>query len=107
MPRATTSEIIDQGDYLDPEFDPSTLTIAQLLGVLQYHNVAFPIPQSKTKLVNTFNTSVKPQAAELSRLRQTELRKTPSYEGIIDGTTGDQFVPLEVRSFNTRSYTQH
>ncbi|KAG1731917.1 Man1-Src1p-C-terminal domain-containing protein [Suillus lakei] len=82
MSRAmTAAQVIGLGEYLNPEFDPATLTVAQLLGVLGYHNIRFPTPYTKPKLVQLFLDEVKPKAAKKEN-------SAASDDGITDGMTG-------------------
>ena len=82
------SEIIARGDYLKPDFDPSTLTIAQMLGVFGFHNIMYPHPTTKAKLVQLFNEQLKPQADKFRLERISRQNSLASTEGITDGLTG-------------------
>ncbi|KAG9104604.1 inner nuclear membrane protein enriched at telomere/subtelomere region [Ceratobasidium sp. 370] len=109
MSRLSASEVINRGDYLQPDFEPSTLTIPHLLSVLTYHGVKYPSPHTKGKLVDVFNAEIKPRSAELLRERQIRERKKPSHEGIFDGHTGRAVQPPEpvpVRRSTRRSSQQ-
>ncbi|KAJ3847360.1 Man1-Src1p-C-terminal domain-containing protein [Lentinula lateritia] len=89
MSRLTAAQIIAQGDYLEPEFQPTTLTISQLLGVLGYHNIIYPTPYSKAKLVQVFNDEVKRRAAKFKKERIKKENSIASDDGIKDGVTGE------------------
>ncbi|PPQ80965.1 hypothetical protein CVT24_013179 [Panaeolus cyanescens] len=86
--KLTSAQVIALGEYLDPDFDPSTLTISQLLGVLGYHNIQYPMPYSKPKLVKTFNQELKTRAAKFKKERLKKENSIASDEGILDGHTG-------------------
>ena len=73
--RLTSAQIIALGDYLRPDFDPSTLTVSQLLGLLGYHNVTYPTPYSKSKLIQCFEEEIKYKA---DNLRKERLKKANS-----------------------------
>ncbi|KAM6500555.1 Man1-Src1p-C-terminal domain containing protein [Amanita muscaria] len=88
MSRLTTSQVISLGQYLEPDFDPASLTVSQLLGVLGYHNIKYPTPYSKPKLVQVFNDEVKPRSAKLKKERLKKENSIASDEGIKDGLTG-------------------
>lgn len=89
MSRAmTAAQVIGLGEYLNPEFDPATLTVAQLLGVLGYHNIRFPTPYTKPKLVQLFLDEVKPKAARFKKDRLKKENSAASDDGITDGMTG-------------------
>ena len=84
----TSTQVVEKGDYLQPGFNPASLTVSQLLGVLSFHEIKFPTPYNKGKLIETFNSALKPQLARLlkdRRLRQCSLAST---DGIVDGSTG-------------------
>ncbi|CAE6347615.1 unnamed protein product [Rhizoctonia solani] len=95
MSRMSASEVIDRGDYLKPDFEPSTLTIPHLLSVLTYHGIKYPSPHTKGKLIEVFNNELKPRSTELLKERQVRERKKPSPDGIYDGHTGQAIQPPE------------
>ena len=88
MSRLTTAQIIELGDYLKPDFDPSSLTVSQLLGVFGYHNVMYPAPYTKSKLVQLFNDQIKSKATQLKKERLSRQNSQASDDGIMDGLTG-------------------
>jgi hypothetical protein len=77
MSRPTTSQIIAKGDYLQPTFDPATLTIPHLLGIFAYHNVAYPSQHNKAKLIEIFGTEIKGRGVELRKQRLERQRQLP------------------------------
>ncbi|KAJ7774666.1 Man1-Src1p-C-terminal domain-containing protein [Mycena maculata] len=89
MSRLTSAQIISQGYYLEPDFEPSSLTVSQLLGVLGYHNVVYPSPYSKPKLIALFNAEIKPKASKFKKERLKAEASIASDEGITDGHTGE------------------
>ncbi|KAF5365666.1 hypothetical protein D9758_003311 [Tetrapyrgos nigripes] len=89
MSRLTAAQIIAQGDYLEPDFEPSTLTVSQLLGVLGYHNIIYPTPYSKPKLIQVFNDEIKRRASKFKKERLKKENSIASDEGIKDGMTGE------------------
>lgn len=91
MSRLTSAQVISLGEYLEPDFNPSTLTVSQLLGVLGYHNVPYPTPYSKPKLVKVFNDEIKARSSKFKKERLKKTNSQPSDDGITDGVTG---VPL-------------
>ncbi|KAG8763790.1 inner nuclear membrane protein enriched at telomere/subtelomere region [Ceratobasidium sp. 423] len=95
MSRLSASEVINRGDYLKSDFEPSTLTIPHLLSVLTYHGIKYPSPHTKGKLIEVFNNELKPRSAELLRERQAREHKKPSSDGILDGHTGQAIQPPE------------
>ncbi|KAF7363409.1 MSC domain-containing protein [Mycena sanguinolenta] len=89
MSRLTSAQIIAQGHYLDPDFEPSSLTVSQLLGVLGYHNIVYPTPYSKPKLIALFDAEIKPRASKFKKERLKAEASIASDEGITDGHTGE------------------
>lgn len=86
--RLTSAQIIALGNYLRPDFDPSTLTVSQLLGVLGYHNIIYPTPYSKLKLIQCFEEEIKHKANTLRKERLEKANSIASDDGITDGLTG-------------------
>ena len=84
----TSAQVVELGEYLKPDFDPSTLTISQLRGVLNHHNINFPSSQNKSKLVQIFNEEVKTRAKKFTKERLKRENSSASEEGIVDGITG-------------------
>ncbi|KAI0064600.1 hypothetical protein BV25DRAFT_1800192 [Artomyces pyxidatus] len=84
----TAAQVIALGEYLDPDFDPSTLTVSQLLGVFGFHNIRYPTPYTKPKLVLLFNDEIKSKATKLKKERVKKENSLPSDDGIKDGVTG-------------------
>ena len=83
---------MDDMEYLQPSFDPSTLTMPRLRNILMTHNISYPASAKKAELVNTFNQDLKPQARKLLSARD-KVRRTSrgitdmpsSQEGTVDG----------------------
>ncbi|KAF8894580.1 Man1-Src1p-C-terminal domain-containing protein [Infundibulicybe gibba] len=88
MSRLTSAQIITLGQYLEPDFNPASLTVSQLLGVLGYHNIKYPTPYSKPKLVQLFNEQITSKATSWKRERLKKQNSIPSDDGITDGLTG-------------------
>ncbi|TFK76484.1 hypothetical protein BDN72DRAFT_785421 [Pluteus cervinus] len=88
MSRMTSAQVITLGEYLEDGFDPTKLTVSQLLGVLNYHNITYPTPYSKTKLVQLFNEELKPRASKYKKERLKRENSLASDDGITDGVTG-------------------
>ncbi|KAF9053636.1 hypothetical protein BDZ89DRAFT_1098171 [Hymenopellis radicata] len=95
MSKLTATQVIAQGSYLEPDFEPSSLTVSQLLGVLSHHAVKYPTPYSKPKLVQVFNDEIKANSAKLKRQRLKHESSIASDDGITDGVTGK---PISVDS---------
>ena len=101
MSRLTTAQVISLGEYLRPDFDSSSLTVSQLLGVLGYHNVRYPTPYTKAKLVQVFNSEIKTKANQFKKERLKKENSIPSDDGITDGLTGEPINKGKVRHFHT------
>lgn len=84
----TATQIISQGDYLDNDFDPNTLTVSQLLGVLTHHQIRYPTPYTKAKLVQLFLDEIKPKVVTLRKEKLQRENSQASDDGITDGLTG-------------------
>ncbi|KAI0646974.1 Man1-Src1p-C-terminal domain-containing protein [Trametes meyenii] len=84
----TTAQIISLGEYLQPDFDPSTLTVAQLLGVFGFHGIKWPSQYTKPKLVQLFNDQIKANAKKFTRERIKRENSQASEDGITNGVTG-------------------
>ncbi len=93
MPQRTTTDVINLGQYLEPDFDPTSLTIPLLFGILSYHNVKYPTSCSKRELVKLFNDKIKSRSTELRTERNQNTHELDS-EGITDGLTGAS-LPLQ------------
>ena len=88
MSRLTSAQVIALGEYLKPDFEPATLTVPQLLGIFGYHNIRYPSPYTKAKLVQTFNQEIKPNASKFRREKLRKENSQASDDGIVDGVTG-------------------
>jgi hypothetical protein len=84
----TAAQVIGLGEYLNPNFDPASLTVSQLLGVLGFHNIQYPTPYSKPKLIQLFTDEITAKSAKLKRERQKKEQSLASDDGITDGVTG-------------------
>ena len=70
----------DDTEYLQPNFDPTTLRVADLRRILLFHDVEFPSSAKKGQLVNLFLDHITPKAKSLL---QKKNRVRPSSKGII------------------------
>ncbi|TFY54662.1 hypothetical protein EVJ58_g8723 [Rhodofomes roseus] len=61
MPRATSTGFVQSGAYLQPDFDPRTLTKANLRSIFVQHEVAYPTNGSKHELIRVFNAEIRPR----------------------------------------------
>ncbi|KAH0142330.1 hypothetical protein KCU82_g15971, partial [Aureobasidium melanogenum] len=71
----------DDYAYLQPDFDPSSLTVPRLRSILVAHNVAYPSSAKKSDLIALFNSNVAPQARKLLNAQSRTVR---SARGIVD-----------------------
>lgn len=89
MSKLTSTQIIERGEYLERDFDANTLTVPHLLSILTLHNIRYPTPYSKAKLVETFDKEIKPRASRLKNERMKRETSIASSHGITDGLTGE------------------
>ncbi|KAI0506103.1 Man1-Src1p-C-terminal domain-containing protein [Xylaria bambusicola] len=68
-------------DYLQPGFDPKSLTIPRLRSILVAHNVPYSSNAKKGQLVEIFNDQILPQSAKILNARARAKR---SSKGIFD-----------------------
>lgn len=71
----------DEYAYLEPGFDPSSLTVPRLRNVLITHNVTYPSSAKKPDLIALFNEHVAPQARKIKDVQSKTKRST---RGIVD-----------------------
>ena len=102
MSRLNTSQIIALGEYLKPDFNPNTLTVGQLLGLLSHHDIKYPTQYNKSKLVDLFNAEIKPKAKKFTRERIKRENSQASEDGITDGITGRPLNEKQVRVHGPR-----
>lgn len=76
---------MDDQAYLEPGFDPSTLTVPRLRSILVAHNVDYPSSAKKQQLIDLFTDNVLPQAR---KIRQANSRVKRTSRGIEDIGTG-------------------
>jgi len=93
MSKRGSQDIIDQGDYLEDGFDPSSLTVVYLRAILQNHDVNFPSNAAKGQLVKLFRENIVPNARKYKKIRRANAAIPSDASDILDGTTGE---PLEV-----------
>ena len=92
----TAAQVIAAGDYLKPDFEPSSLTVSQLLGIFGYHNVRYPTPYTKPKLVQLFNDEIKPKVKSFQKERVKAESSIASDDGIVNGMTGEYLAQQQV-----------
>ena len=68
-------------EYLTPGFDPSSLTMARLRGILAKHSIPYPASAKKPQLIDIFDKQLVPQS---SRILATIARARRSSRGITD-----------------------
>ncbi|KAI0914725.1 Man1-Src1p-C-terminal domain-containing protein [Ustulina deusta] len=71
----------ESADYLQPGFDPKSLTIPRLRSILVAHNVPYSSSAKKGQLVEIFNEQIVPQSRKLLNARTRAKR---SSKGIFD-----------------------
>ncbi|KAI0818035.1 Man1-Src1p-C-terminal domain-containing protein [Xylaria sp. FL0064] len=71
----------ESADYLQPGFDPKSLTIPRLRSILVAHNVPYASSAKKGQLVEIFNEQIVPQSRKILSARARAKR---SSKGIVD-----------------------
>ncbi|KAI1341465.1 Man1-Src1p-C-terminal domain-containing protein [Xylariaceae sp. FL0016] len=71
-------------EYLQPGFDPKSLTIPRLRSILVAHNVPYSSSAKKAQLVEIFNDQIVPQS---KRILAARARAKRSSKGIVDADT--------------------
>lgn len=89
MSKLTSQEVIDKGDYLEPNFDPTSLTVVHLRAVLLNHGVTFASSSNKGQLVQLFNTHIRANAPKLQKARTKTAAIPSDASDILDGETGE------------------
>lgn len=84
-PDDSTLDSMDDQEYLEPDWDPASVTIPRLRAILVAHNISYPASAKKAALIEIFNTSVLPQARKI-RAQNARVKRTS--RGIEDITTG-------------------
>lgn len=90
MAPLTTAEIIAQADYLTDNFDPKSLTVAQLLGLFSHHGIRCPANAKKSALISLFEKEITGNIDELREQRMAIDGSQASDRGIMDGVSGKQ-----------------
>ncbi|KDQ18503.1 hypothetical protein BOTBODRAFT_28875 [Botryobasidium botryosum FD-172 SS1] len=85
-----SADVLEAAEYLEDDFNPNTLKVANLMNVLHYHGVHYSPASTKPKLVALFKEHITPHAAELRRQRLERTSSQASDRGIRDGITGRQ-----------------
>jgi len=75
---------MDEHEYLQPGFDPNTLKVAELRGILLEHDIDYPSTAKKAQLVELFTSQIAPKARRILGARS---RVKASVQGIIDMET--------------------
>ncbi|RUS16530.1 Man1-Src1p-C-terminal domain-containing protein [Endogone sp. FLAS-F59071] len=82
---------MDEQNYLDPDFDPFTLRVADLRKILLLHNVPFSSTSKKQDLVDLFKKNI---AANAAAILASQKKVKPSSRGILmvgDRKTSDMY----------------
>lgn len=96
MSRFTSQDIIDSGNYLEDDFDPNTLVVANLRAILNYHDVSVGSAAKKDKLLQEFRDNIYTRRAEFKRQKSDMEGSQASAVGIHDGHTGKHLGSPEV-----------
>ncbi|GKT54778.1 sister chromatid separation protein [Colletotrichum tofieldiae] len=72
---------MDDYEYLQPGFDPKSLTVPRLRSILVAHEVQYPATAKKPQLIQLFENEVVPQA---KKILAKQARAKRSSKGIVD-----------------------
>jgi hypothetical protein len=72
---------MDSEAYLEPDFDPNTLKVAELRGILLKHDIDYPSSAKKAVLLDIFNQNIATQA---HKFRTASSLVQPSSHGMIN-----------------------
>ncbi|KAL0938711.1 sister chromatid separation protein [Colletotrichum truncatum] len=72
---------MDEYEYLQPGFDPKSLTVPRLRSILVAHDIQYPATAKKPQLIELFNDEVVPQAR---KILAKQARAKRSSKGIVD-----------------------
>lgn len=84
----TATEVIEAGAYLEPDFNPQSLTVPILLSILTYHKIPYPTELKKQRLVQVFLEEIRPRSKEFKKEKLRSARQKPSNDGFTNGLTG-------------------
>ena len=70
----------DSLDYLQPDFEPTSLTVPRLRSILVYHNVYFPSAAKKPQLISILQENVLPNARKILAQRSRAKRSSKGIE---------------------------
>ncbi|KAL5621487.1 hypothetical protein BROUX41_006387 [Berkeleyomyces rouxiae] len=93
-------------DYLQPDFDPRSVTMPRLRSIMVTHNIQYPSTAKKQDLVNLFNQEVAPMARKLLKQRARVKRMSSGIvnaDDILDPEDEDDNLTLRPPS---RSHTR-
>ncbi|OLN88142.1 Inner nuclear membrane protein SRC1 [Colletotrichum chlorophyti] len=83
---------MDDYEYLQPGFDPKSLTVPRLRSILVAHDVQYPATAKKPQLIQLFEDEVVPQA---KKILAKQARAKRSSKGIVDAGS-----PQDTESFD-------
>ncbi|KAF2801909.1 sister chromatid separation protein-like protein [Mytilinidion resinicola] len=69
-------------DYLDPSFEPSSVTVPRLRNILLEHGVQYNSSAKKPDLIALFNEHVAPKASKILKSRSRTKRSTKGIEDV-------------------------
>ena len=79
----------DEFAYLQPDFDPASLTVPRLRSILVAHNVTYPSSAKKPDLIELFNENV---AANAKKIRSSQARTKRTTKGIVSVSPGGRAI---------------
>lgn len=94
---------MEDPEYLQPGFNPATLKVAELRGILLEHNIDYPSSANKAHLVALFTQHI---ASKARQILKTRSHVKPSGRGIIDVPGANPPVEATPRRRSSRHTTR-
>ncbi|KAG8831324.1 inner nuclear membrane protein enriched at telomere/subtelomere region [Serendipita sp. 399] len=104
--KLSTQDIINKGEYLEPDFDPSSLTVVHLRGLLHHHDVTVPGNATKAVLIKAFQDNIVPKARQLRKTRNDNASMNGNGSDIFDVATGEYIQPIERKRSTRKSMVE-
>ncbi|KAI6250463.1 Inner nuclear membrane protein SRC1 [Erysiphe necator] len=89
----------DSYDYLQPNFEPTSLTVPRLRSILVNYNISYPSTAKKAQLIKIFIEQVLPQREKILKERERARR---SSRGIVNANSRESFDTEEPIALSSR-----
>ncbi|KAI5965394.1 uncharacterized protein KGF55_001615 [Candida pseudojiufengensis] len=91
-------------DHLQPDFDPSSVKIANLRNILNLHNIEYPSSAKKTDLIEIYNDKILPNRSKLLN-EYTNKIKNSNDKSFINATSDDNDDDEDISIIGERTIT--